>query len=96
MAGPDEVFRALADPTRRLILDELAERHEQTLYELVARLIMKHEIGMTRQAIGKHLAILREAGLVRVERRGKYKVISLDAAPIRRISERWIQKMVKA
>lgn len=96
MAEPDDVFRALADPTRRLILDELAERDGQTLYELVARLLMRHQVGMTRQAIGKHLAILREAGLVRVERRGKYKVLSLDAAPLRRIHERWIQKLVKA
>lgn len=95
MVGPDSVFRALADPTRRLILDELAERDEQTLYELVTRLVMRHDVGMTRQAIGKHLAILREAGLVRVEKRGKFKVISLDAAPLRR-QERWISKLVNA
>ena len=46
----DLVFRALADPTRRLMLDELTERNEQTLYELTARLIMRHEVGISRQA----------------------------------------------
>lgn len=96
MPDEDEVFRALADPTRRLILDELAQRGEQTLYEIVARLIMKHDVGMSRQAIGKHLRILREAGLVDVAKRGKYKVVSLNAAPIRQLSERWIPRLVKA
>ncbi|HUR69183.1 MAG TPA: helix-turn-helix domain-containing protein [Candidatus Thermoplasmatota archaeon] len=86
----------MADPTRRLLLDELAERDGQTLYELVARLIMKHNVGMTRQAIGKHLRILRDAGLVRVERRGKFKMLTFDASPIRRVEERWIQKLVNA
>lgn len=92
----DAVFRALADSTRRLILDELAQRDEQTRYELCARLVMKHGVGMTRQAIGKHVGILREAGLVRVERRGKYKVLRLDEAPLRRVSERWIARIVHA
>lgn len=92
----DDVFRALADPTRRLILDELAERHEQTRYELCARLIMKHGVGMTRQAIGKHLHVLGEAGLVHAERRGRYKVLHLDDAPLRRIQERWIARIVEA
>jgi DNA-binding transcriptional ArsR family regulator len=96
MTGDDVVFRALSDPTRRLILDELAQRDEQTRYELIARLIMKHGVGMSRQAIGKHVRVLSEAGLVRTERRGKYKVLRLDDAPLRRISERWIPRIVKA
>jgi DNA-binding transcriptional ArsR family regulator len=95
MPDEDALFRALADPTRRLILDELAQREEQTRYELCARLIMKHGVDMTRQAIGKHLRILGEAGLVHVERRGKYKVLRLDAAPIRRLGERWIPRFVR-
>lgn len=96
MTGDDLVFRALADPTRRLILDELAERHEQTRYELCARLIMKHGVGMSRQAIGKHLRILQDAGLVRAQRRGKYKVLQLHDAPLRRVAERWIARIVEA
>jgi DNA-binding transcriptional ArsR family regulator len=95
LTDDDRVFRALADPTRRLILDELAERHEQTRYELCVRLIMKHGVGMTHQAIGKHLRILQDAGLVRAQRRGKYKVIQLRDAPLRQIAERWIARIVE-
>lgn len=71
----DAVFKALADSTRRLMLDELAERNELTLYELTARLIMKHNLAISRQAIAKHLAILKEAALVETEKKGKYRVI---------------------
>lgn len=96
MLDDQAVFRALSDPTRRLILDELAQRDEQTRYELCARLIMKHGVGMTRQAIGKHVRVLSDAGLVRTERRGKYKVLRLDQAPLRRIAERWMAGIVNA
>ncbi len=60
----DDVYRALADPTRRAILDELVERDGQTLFELCTHLTMKHGIGSTRQAISQHLAVLEAAGLV--------------------------------
>ena len=56
----DLVFRALADPTRRLMLDELSERNEQTLYELTARLIMRHEVAISRQALAKHIDLLED------------------------------------
>ena len=69
-----DVFKALADPTRRHILDELADRDGQTLFELCTRLIMKHQIGSTRQAISQHLDALEAAGLVRTERDGRYKL----------------------
>lgn len=95
MSSDDDVFHALADPTRRLILDELSQRGEQTLYELCARLIMKHHVAMTRQGIGKHLSILRRAGLVSAHRAGKYLVLGLDETPIRRISERWLQRLAR-
>jgi DNA-binding transcriptional ArsR family regulator len=95
MRGEDLVFRALADPTRRLILDELAQRDEQTRYEICARLVMKHRVRMTPQAIGKHIEVLRKAGLVRAERRGKYRVLTLDSEPIRRVNERWMKRIVK-
>ena len=91
----DAVFKALADATRRHMLDELAERPEQTFYELCARLIMKHKISMSRQAMAKHLATLERAGLVRSKRRGRYKVLALDAGPIREISKRWLPHVMK-
>jgi len=62
MHDRDAIFKALGDPTRRAILDELSERSELTLFELTARLIMKHNLSITRQAIAKHLAVLEEAG----------------------------------
>lgn len=64
MMRKDAIFKALADSTRRLILDELSERNEQTLYELTVRLITKHDLTISRQAIAKHLSALEDAGLV--------------------------------
>ena len=84
-----DVFKALADPTRRLILDELTDRDGQTLFELCARLTMKHQVGSTRQAISQHIEVLEEAGLVHVRRDGRYKFHFLDSAPIAEITARW-------
>jgi DNA-binding transcriptional ArsR family regulator len=86
----DIVFKALADPTRRLILDEFAERSEQTLYELSARLVMKHGVTISRQAIAKHIGVLEVARLLRSERRGKYRIITFNRKPIIKITERWV------
>jgi len=83
------VFKALADLTRRTILDELAERDGQTLFELCARLATKHGMGSTRQAISQHVDVLESAGLVRTERVGRYKFHHLNTAPLRQIAERW-------
>ena len=68
-----DVFDAIAAPARRAILDELVERDGQTLFELCARLAMKHEIGLTRQAISQHLEVLDTAGLLRVFATGRTK-----------------------
>ena len=84
-----DVFRALADPTRRVILDELRERDGQTLFELCARLAMKHGLGSTRQAVSQHLEVLEAAGLVRSRRAGRYKFHDLDTSPLKAIVERW-------
>jgi DNA-binding transcriptional ArsR family regulator len=84
-----DVFKALADPTRRAILDELQERNGQTLFELCARLISRHGLGSTRQAVSQHLAVLEEAGLVRTRREGRYKFHDLDTTPLKAIAERW-------
>jgi len=84
-----DVFKALADPTRRAILDELAERDGQTLFELCSRLATRHGMGSTRQAISQHVDVLESAGLVRTQREGRYKFHHLDTAPLRQIADRW-------
>ena len=84
-----DVFKALADPTRRAILDELTERDGQTLFELCARLATKHGLASTRQAISQHIEVLESAGLVCTRREGRYKFHHLDAAPLREITQRW-------
>jgi DNA-binding transcriptional ArsR family regulator len=85
-----DVFRALADPTRRVILDELRERNGQTLFELCSRLATKHGLGSTRQAVSQHLDVLEDAGLVSTRRQGRYKFHYLDRAPLNVIVERWL------
>ncbi|OLR93640.1 ArsR/SmtB family transcription factor [Actinokineospora bangkokensis] len=84
-----DVFKALADPTRRAILDELCERDDQTLFELCARLSGKHGLGSSRQAVSQHLDLLEQVGLVRTRREGRYKFHRVDTAPLRAITERW-------
>ena len=84
-----DVFRALADPTRRALLDELQERDGQTLFELCTRLISRHGLSSSRQAVSQHLAVLEEAGLVRARRVGRYKFHDLDTSPLRTITDRW-------
>jgi DNA-binding transcriptional ArsR family regulator len=82
----DEVFRALADPTRRSLLDELFERDGQTLKELGGRL------PMTRFGVMKHLRVLEEAHLVTTRRRGREKLHFLNPVPIRLVHDRWVSK----
>ena len=89
VSGVGDVFKALADPTRRALLDELQERSGQTLFELCTRLISRHGLGSTRQAVSQHLAVLEEAGLVRTRREGRYKFHDLDTSPLRTITDRW-------
>jgi len=81
MAGGDDrdldaVFRALADPTRRAILDELAKRDGQPLFEICVRLVEDRGMGLTRQAVSKHLAVLEKADLVDVRWEGRTKLHS--------------------
>jgi DNA-binding transcriptional ArsR family regulator len=86
-----DLFKALADPTRRTILDELADRDGQTLFEICSRLITKHGIGASRQAISQHLDVLEAAGLIRTRRSGRYKFHHFDRTPLREVVERWPQ-----
>ena len=85
-----DVFKALADPTRRTILDELAERDGQTLFELCARLTTRHGLASTRQAISQHLGVLEEAGLVATRKEGRYKFHDLQRGPLEHLTERWL------
>ena len=78
----DSVFQALAHPARRILVEELAERNDQTLFELTVRLIDNHGLAMTRQAVTKHLAALRAAGLVSSTAQGRTTVHHLDTAPL--------------
>lgn len=86
-----DVFEAIATPARRAILDELVERDGQTLFELCNRLAMKHQLGLTRQAISQHLEVLESADLVTTVRQGKYKLHYLQTAPLKTIVERWLK-----
>src|SRR6266852_8093904 len=82
----DAVFRALADPSRRLLLDLLFERDGRTLGELDA------ELEMTRFGVMKHLRVLEEAGLVVTRKRGREKLHYLNPMPIRLVHDRWVSK----
>ena len=82
----DEVFRALADPTRRQLLDALFERDGQTLSQL------ERPLSMSRFGVMKHLGVLEEAGLLTTRRRGREKLHFLHPVPIRLVYERWVSK----
>jgi DNA-binding transcriptional ArsR family regulator len=86
-----DVFKALADPTRRKILDELTERNGQTLFEICARLATKHELSSSRQAISQHLDVLEAAGLVETRREGRYKFHDINTEPLTHIVGRWLR-----
>ncbi|HYH75601.1 MAG TPA: helix-turn-helix domain-containing protein [Candidatus Saccharimonadales bacterium] len=88
----DLVFKALADPVRRKLLDELADTDGQTLFGLCSRMIMRHQLAISRQAVTKHLLMLERAGLIRTEKQGRYKLHYLQTAPIADIYDRWIAK----
>jgi DNA-binding transcriptional ArsR family regulator len=83
------IYEALAVSTRRTILDALYEKNGQTLFELCNRLVMKYELGLSRQAISQHLAVLKSAGLVTSRREGRYKFHYIDVTPLKGIAERW-------
>ncbi len=85
-----DVFKALSDSTRRTILDELADRDDQTLFEICARLITRHGLASTRQAISQHLDLLESAGLIRTRREGRYKIHSIEREPLRHLADRWL------
>ena len=89
MSDDDRVFKALADPTRRFLLDRLFVRDGRTLTEL------ESELAMTRFGVMKHLRILEDAGLVVTRRAGREKLHFLNVVPIRLIHDRWIDKFTE-
>src|SRR5438132_9177471 len=84
--GMDAVFRALADPTRRTLLDELFKHDGQSLSAL------ERQLPMTRFGVMKHLRVLEEAGLVATRKRGREKLHFLNTVPIRLVHDRWVSK----
>ena len=86
-----DVFKALADPTRRRILDELTERDGQTLFEICSRLSTKHQLGSSRQAVSQHLELLQAAGLIETRREGRFKFHYLNTRPLEHIADRWLK-----
>ena len=89
MTDDDRVFKALADPTRRLLLDRLFAQDGRTLTEL------ESELDMTRFGVMKHLRVLEDAGLIVTRRSGREKLHFINAVPIRLIHDRWIDKFTE-
>ncbi len=90
--GLDAVFHALADSTRLTVLDELAKRDEQSLFEICVRLVEEHGLSMKRQSISKHLRILEDAGLIKTQWQGRTKLHSTNLASVLPRIQRWLEK----
>ncbi|MEO5814877.1 MAG: metalloregulator ArsR/SmtB family transcription factor [Gemmatimonadaceae bacterium] len=90
MTDDDRVFKALADPTRRFLLDKLFARDGRTLTEL------ESELEMTRFGVMKHLRVLEDAGLVVTRKEGREKLHFLNVVPIRLVHDRWIDKFTES
>ncbi len=84
-----DIYEAISVPARRAILDELHDRDGQTLFELCARLTMKHGLNLSRQAISQHLNVLESVGLVSAKREGRYKYHFIHTTPLEEIIRRW-------
>ena len=84
-----DVYQALADETRRLILDELHARGGRSLFDICTTLLTRHHVELTRQAISHHLNVLEDAGLVATEKRGRVKLHYIDDTPLTEIRQRW-------
>jgi len=92
----DLLFHALADSTRRRLIDELAERDGQTLFELHVRMIQWHGASLSRQALSRHLAVLEEAGLLRCEWQWRSKFHFVETEPLRHAFKLWLAPHVKS
>ena len=88
----NRIFRAVGDTTRRRIIDELALRDRQSLFELYTRVVTEYGIGQSRQAFSRHLSVLEAVGIVEVEWHGTTKLHSLNTAPLSRLLGGWIAR----
>ena len=88
----DRNFKALADPTRRRIIDRLREQPDQSLFQICALSFAEDGKALSRQAITQHLEMLEKAGLVRVSWSGRTKIHSLDLGPLREATDIWLRK----
>jgi DNA-binding transcriptional ArsR family regulator len=86
------LFRALADPTRLRIIDELMVRDRQSLFEIYTRVVLRHGIGQTRQAFSRHLSVLEDVGILRTEWQGTTKLHSINIEPLTRLRGAWLSK----
>ncbi len=87
-----DIFKALADPTRRAILEELHERNDQTLFEICSRLATKHRLASSRQAVSQHIDVLVGAGLLVTRREGRYRFHHFDPRPLDRLAGEWLRR----
>jgi DNA-binding transcriptional ArsR family regulator len=92
VADIDEILRALGDPTRARLVELLLERDDQSLFELCTKLITVHRVSITRQAVSKHLAILRDAGIVQSEVRGRTTLHRLQPRSLDRVAT-WLDRL---
>mgnify|MGYP001036979149 CR=1 FL=1 len=90
----DRIFRALADPTRRRLMDRLAARAGQSLFELCAAAVAEGAAPLSRQAVSQHLDVLEKAGLIEVNWSGRTKLHSLELAPLRAARVAWLGQYV--
>ena len=88
----NRLYRAIADTTRRRIIDELALRDRQSLFEIYARVLSEHGINHSRQAFSRHLSVLEEVGIIEVEWEGNTKLHSLNKTPLTHSLSGWIAK----
>lgn len=88
----NRAYRAIADTTRRRIIDELARRNRQSLFEIYTRVILKHGLGQSRQAFSRHLSVLEEVGIIEVEWQGTTKLHSLNTTPLHRLLAGWLSR----
>lgn len=88
----NRLLRALADTTRRRIIEELGKREGQSLFELYTRVITAHGVGQSRQGFSRNLATLEKAGLITVEWRGVTKLHRLDTAPLKALGTGWLSR----
>jgi DNA-binding transcriptional ArsR family regulator len=91
----DNVFKALGDPIRRRILDRLAKRPKQSLFEICASSVAEDGRSLSRQTISQHLDMLEKAGLVQTHWKGRTKMHAFDNAPLRKAADAWLNKHLK-